>query len=191
MTRDRNAILRGTCPRHLSGSDFDAKDAAYGPLTIRRSQQPAAANMPASRAACNTGVRVGKRAGCWSGKPSITAMAGGDLDAQTLRLLWSIPQSHDAFVSIWHEGDGKIRKGDFRFGTYRAAWRRFCELVCQVQAEGRPRLRTIQVFTTWSGISPKAGSPYAENWPGDGLVDVLGMNGYSHVGSGPTLWGRP
>lgn len=90
MTRDRNAILRGTCPQHLSGSGFAAEDAAYGPLTIRRSYQPAAAGMPASRAACNTGVDAGKRAGRWSGKPSITAMADGDLDAQTLRFLWSI-----------------------------------------------------------------------------------------------------
>ncbi|SNR54763.1 hypothetical protein [Actinomadura mexicana] len=189
MARNRNAILWGTCPRNLSGSDFAAKDAAYGPLTIRRSYQPATAGMPASWAACNGGVDVGKRASCWSGKPSITAMAGGKLDAQTLTFLRSIPKSHLAFVSIWHEGDGKIRNGTFRLGTYTAALKRFCELVQQVRSEGWPHLHTIQILTAWSGTSPKTGSTYAETWPGDGLVDVLGVDGYSHVGSGPALWG--
>ncbi|NDU76407.1 hypothetical protein GWI34_27820 [Actinomadura sp. DSM 109109] len=189
MAKKRDAILWGTCPQHLSGSDFAAKDAAYGPLTIRRSYQPAAAGMPASWAASNAGVDVGKRASCWSGKPSITAMAGGDLDEQTLRFLRSVPKSHLAFVSIWHEGDGKIRKGTFRLATYTAALARFCRLVRQVQSEGWTRLHTIQILTTWSGTSPKSGTTYADTWPGDGLVDVLGVDGYSHVGSGPTLWG--
>jgi hypothetical protein len=189
VTKNRNAILWGACPQNLSGSDFAAKDAAYGPLTIRRSYEPAAAGMPTSWAACNAGVDVGKRASCWSGKPSITAMAGRSLDAQTLRFLRSIPKSHVAFVSIWHEGDGKIRNGAFRLATYTAALKRFCQLVRQVQSEGWTHLYTIQILTTWSGTSPKAGSTYADTWPGGGLVDVLGVDGYSHVGSGPTLWG--
>lgn len=186
---DRNAILWGTCPESLSGSDFAAKDAAYGPLTIRRSYQPAAAGMPASWAACNAGVDVGKRASCWSGKPSITAMAAGSLDAQTLTFLRSIPQSHVAFVSIWHEGDGKIKDGQFSLATYKAALKRFCQLVKQVQGEGWSHLYTIQILTTWSGTNPTPGTTYADTWPGDGLVDCFGVDGYSHVGSGASLWG--
>ncbi len=186
---NRNAILWGTCPQSLSGSDFGAKDTAYGPLTIRRSYQPAAAGMPASWAACNGGVDVGLRASCWSGKPDINAMAAGSLDAQTLTFLRSIPKSHVAFVSVWHEGDGKIRDGAFSLNTYKAALRRFCQLVRQVQSEGWSHLYTIQILTTWSGTNPKAGTTYADTWPGDGLVDCFGVDGYSHVGSGASLWG--
>ena len=51
---DRTAILWGNCPQNLSGSDFAAKDAAYGPLTIRRSYQPAAAEI--GRASCRERV---------------------------------------------------------------------------------------------------------------------------------------
>ncbi|GGQ28788.1 hypothetical protein BKA00_006337 [Actinomadura coerulea] len=189
MAKNRNAILWGTCPRNLSGSDFAEKDASYGPLTIRRSYQPAAAGMPASWRQSTGGVDVGKRASCWSAKPSITAMAGGNLDGQTLRFLRSIPKSHIAFVSIWHEGDGKIRHGAFRLATYTAALKRFFGLVRQVQSEGWTNLHTIQILTTWSGTSPRAGSTYADTWPGSGLVDVLGVDGYSHLGSGTTLWG--
>ena len=186
---DRSAILWGAAPDSLSGSDFPADDAAFGPLTIRRSYQPAAAGMPASWTASNAGVDVGVRASCWSGKPSITAMASGSLDTQTLTFLRSIPKSHVAFVSIWHEGDSKIRGGDFTLATYKAAFRRFCQLVQQVKSEGWPHLYTVQILTTWSGQSPKAGSTYADTWPGDGLVDAFGVDGYSHTGSGPSLWG--
>jgi hypothetical protein len=186
---NRNAILWGAASDSLSGADFPQDDAAFGPLTIRRSYNGEAPGMPASWEACNAGVDVGKRASCWSGKPSITAMANGSLDSQTLNFLRSIPKSHLAFVTIWHEGDSKIRSGQFSLATYKAAFKRFCELVKQVQSEGWSRLYTIQILTTWSGTNPQAGTTYADTWPGDGLVDVFGVDGYSHVGSGASLWG--
>src|SRR5690606_30401774 len=188
-TGDRNAILWGVCPTSLSGSDFAAKDASYGPLTIRRSYQPAASGFPASWAASNAGIDVGKRASCWSGKPNINAMAAGSLDGQALTFLRSIPKTHLAFVSIWHEGDSKIRGGEFSLSTYKAAFKRFCQLVKQVQSEGWSRLYTIQILTTWSGTNPSSGTTYADTWPGDGLVDCFGVDGYSHVGSQASLWG--
>src|SRR5690606_22116846 len=116
-------------------------------------------------------------------------MASGSLDAQTLAFLRSIPKTHLAFVSIWHEGDSKIRGGEFSLTTFKAATKRFFELVRQVQSEGWSRLYTIQILTTWSGTNPQAGTTYADTWPGDGLVDVFGVDGYSPVGCGPTRWG--
>lgn len=185
----RSAILWGTCPQNLGGSDFAAKDTAYGPLTIRRSYQPAADGIPATWADSNAGPDVGLRASCWSGKPDLVAMANGSLDAQTLAFLRSIPKDHPAFVSIWHEGDSKIRQGTFTLAAYLSAFTRFCQLVKQVQAEGWDRLHTIQILTTWSGQSPQPGTTYADTWPGDGLVDVFGVDGYSHTGTGASLWG--
>ena len=187
--RGRDAILWGAASGRLSGADYPAMDAAFGPLTVRRSYQPASVGMPASWAECNAAADVGKRASCWSGKPSITAMARGALDGETLAFLRSVPKSHLAFVTIWHEADGKIRDGSFNLTTYRAAFRRFCRLVQRVRAEGRPRLYTIQILTSWSGTSPRSGTTYADLWPGDGLVDCFGVDGYSSVGTGESLWG--
>jgi hypothetical protein len=185
----RTGILWGTCPQYLGGSDFAAKDTAYGPLTIRRSYNGEAPGMPASWADCNAGVDVGLRASCWSGKPPLGDVASGALDAQILAFLRSIPQSHLAWVTIWHEADSKIRSGKFALGTYLAGFKRWCELVKQVQGEGWDRLHSVQILTTWSGTNPSAGTTYADLWPGDGLVDCYGLDGYSHVGSGASLWG--
>lgn len=186
---DRSAILWGAAPDSLSGSDFPADDLQFGPLTIRRSYQPAAAGMPASWAACNAGVDVGKRASCWSGKPTMSSVANGSLDGQILSFLRSIPKTHVAFVSIWHEPDGKIKDGVFSLSTYKTGFARFCSLVQQVKGEGWPHLYTVQIVTTWSGTNPTPGTTYADMWPGDGLVDVFGLDGYSHVGSKASLWG--
>ena len=186
---DRNAILWGAATDNLSGSDFAADDTQFGPLTIRRSYQPAAAGMPGSWAACNAGVDVGVRASCWSGKPTMSSVASGALDGQILAFLRSIPKTHVAFVSIWHEPDGKIKDGVFSLATYKTGFARFCSLVQQVKAEGWPHLYSFQCVTTWAGTNPSPGTTYADMWPGDGLVDCYGLDGYSHVGSQASLWG--
>src|SRR5690606_27229590 len=74
---NRSAIPRGAASGSLAGTDFPDDDAAFGPLTIRRSYNGEAPGFPASWAASNAGVDVGKRASCWSGKPNIAAMAAG------------------------------------------------------------------------------------------------------------------
>ena len=186
---DRSAILWGAATDNLSGSDFAADDVQFGPLTVRRSYQPAASSMPASWAACNAGVDVGVRASCWSGKPTMSSVASGALDGQILTFLRSIPKTHVAFVTIWHEPDVKIKDGTFSLTTYKTGFARFCSLVQQVKAEGWPHLYTVQIVTTWSGTNPVAGRTYADMWPGDGLVDCFGADGYSHVGTQAGLWG--
>jgi hypothetical protein len=116
-------------------------------------------------------------------------VASGALDTQILTFLRSIPQDHLAWVTIWHEPDAKIKAGKFSLGTYLAGFKRWCGLVQQVKGEGWSRLHTIQIVTTWSGTNPTPGTTYQEMWPGDGLVDCYGLDGYSHVGSGASLWG--
>lgn len=185
----RSAILWGVAPDNLSGSDFAADNTSFGPLTIRRSYQPAAAGMPSSWAACNAGVDVGIRASCWSGKPTMSSVANGSLDGQILAFLRSIPKTHVAFVSIWHEPDGKLKDGVFSLSTYKTGFARFCSLVQQVKSEGWPHLYAAQIVTTWAGTNPSPGTTYADMWPGDGLVDCFGLDGYSHVGSQASLWG--
>lgn len=185
----QTGILWGTCPTSLKGTDFTAKNTAYGPLTIRRCYNGEAPNMPATWADSNAAADVGHRASCWSGKPPLEAVAAGALDGQILAFLRSIPRDHLAWVTIWHEPDSKIRSGKFTLSTYLAGFKRWCELVQQVKGEGWDRLHSVQIVTTWSGTNPSQGSTYEDLWPGDGLVDCYGLDGYSHVGSANTLWG--
>lgn len=119
----------------------------------------------------------------------MSSVASGSLDGQILTFLRSIPRTHVAFVSIWHEPDGKIKDGVFSLNLYKTGFARFCSLVQQVKAEGWPHLYTFQCVTTWAGTNPSPGTTYADMWPGDGLVDCYGLDGYSHVGSQASLWG--
>ncbi|MBE1537705.1 glycoside hydrolase family 26 protein [Actinomadura algeriensis] len=189
MAKEHDAILWGSAGDDLEGSDYSRLDERYGPLTIRRAYQRPDDGIPKSWKASNAGSDVGKRASCWSGKPDMGDVASGSLDERILGFLRSIPKSHVAFVTIWHEPDAKLKNETFSLSTYKDGFRRFCRLVKQVQGEGRPHLYTVQIVTTWAGTNPSKGRTYADMWPGDDLVDCYGADGYSHVGSKKSLWG--
>ncbi|QFG20798.1 hypothetical protein [Actinomadura sp. WMMB 499] len=189
LAEKRDSILWGAAGDNLSGSDYPQLDDRYGPLTIRRVYQRPRDGIPRSWAASNAGADAGKRASCWSGKPDMAAVASGSLDERILGFLRSVPKAHVAFVTIWHEPDVKLKNGTFSLSTYRAGFRRFCRLAKRVQEDGWSRLYTVQIVTTWAGTNPSKGRTYADMWPGDGLVDCYGADGYSHVGSKESLWG--
>lgn len=182
-TGNRNTMLVGAAGTSLSGSDFPALDAAAGPFTVRRSYDT---NLPATFAASVAGIDVGKRASVWSCKPDLAALAAGTLDNAIRAFVQSIPDTHVAWLTVWHEPDGKIRKGQITLAAYLPAFRRFCQVVKSV---GKPHVYTTQILEAWSGQTPKAGSTYADLWPGDGYVDTFGVDGYSNTGSGAGLWG--
>lgn len=187
---NRNAMLVGAATETLQGTDFEEKAAAAGPWTVRRSYTGATSGWPVATFAQSTaGPDVGKRASVWSAKPNIVSMANGSLDSAVLSFLRSIPQSHTCWVTIWHEPEAKIRDSLFTLTEYKAGFRRFCELVRQVQSEGWTRLWTYQCVTSWAGQHPQAGTTYAEMWPGNGLVDCFAVDGYSSLGSESSLWG--
>ena len=186
-TGNRNAMLVGAASMALSGSDFDALDAAAGPFTVRRSYDT---TIPTSWAASVAGIDVGKRASVWSCKPDLAALASGALDTQIRALVQSIPTTHVAWLTCWHEPDHKIRTGSFTLAAYLAGFSRFCSIVKQAATDfGKPHVYTTQIVEAWSGQNPTAGSTYTDMWPGDGLVDCYGVDGYSNTGSGETLWG--
>lgn len=180
---NRNGMLVGAATQNLSGSDFPALDASSGPFTVRRSYDSA---LPASFAASVAGIDVGVRASVWSCKPDLAQLAAGTLDSAITRFVTSIPDSHVAFLTCWHEPDGKIRKNEITLGQYLPAFRRFCQVV---KAVNKPHVYTTQILEAWSGQTPKAGSTYADLWPGAGYVDCYGVDGYSNTGSGSSLWG--
>jgi hypothetical protein len=186
-TGDRNAMLVGAASASLAGSDFDDLDASAGPFTVRRSYET---GIPGSWAASVAGIDVGRRASVWSCKPDLAALAAGSLDTQIRALVASIPVTHVAWLTAWHEPDHKIRSGDFTLSQYLPAFARWCSVVKQAAIEfGRPHVYTCQIVEAWSGQHPTPGSTYTDMWPGDGLVDCYGVDGYSNTGSGETLWG--
>jgi hypothetical protein len=193
-TGNKNAMLVGAAPATLSGSDFDSLDAAAGPWTVRRSYEDAAVGFNfANWAASRGGIDVGKRASVWSCKPDLAGMGSGAYDSKIQAFVSSIPDTHVAFLSVWHEVDGKIRKGttDPSGATItKAAWlpaiQKFCNAVHSV---GKPHVYTCMILEAWSGQHPQAGTTYADLWPGPGYIDAFVVDGYSNTGSGSTLWG--
>lgn len=187
---NRSAMLIGAATETLMGTDFEEKAAAAGPWTVRRSYTGATSGWPvATFAASTAGPDLGRRASVWSAKPPITAVSSGSLDDKIRSFLRSIPKSHPAFVTIWHEPEAKIRQRLFTLREYKAGFRRFCQLVREAQAEGWSRLYTYQCVTSWAGQRPRPGTTYVEMWPGDGLVDVFAVDGYSSLGTKEGLWG--
>ena len=189
-----NAMLVGAAGVNLSGSDFAALDAAAGPYTSRRVYEDAAIGFPFTTwAASRGGMDVGKRASVWSCKPDLAGLKSGAYDAKITAFVRTIPDTHVAFLTCWHEVDGKIRKGttDPSGATITlAAWlpaiRRFCDAV---HAAGKPHVYTSLILEAWSGQHPTAGSRYEDIWPGDGYIDVFAVDGYSNTGTGVALWG--
>ena len=186
-TGPRTAMLVGAASALLSGADFDALAALAGPLWLRRAYDT---DLPATFAASAAGIDVGKRASVWSCKPDLGQLAAGVLDSRIRAFVESIPPSHVAFLTAWHEPDHKIRTDVFTLAEYLPAFARFCQVVKAAVAElGRPHVYTTQIVEAWSGSHPSVGSTYADMWPGDGLVDVYGVDGYSNEGSGAAVWG--
>jgi hypothetical protein len=176
-------MLVGAASQNASGSDWPALDTVAGPWSVRRSYDGGA--VPATWSASVAGVDVSHRASVWSAKPDLTQLASGALDSSINAFLASIPSTHVAFLTVWHEPDGKIRKGQFTLAQWKPAFQHFCNLV---HASGKPHVYTTLICEAWSGQSPSAGTTYADMWPGSGYVDVFGVDGYSNTGSDSALW---
>lgn len=191
---DVNTMLVGAASAVSSGSDFDALDAAAGPFTARRSYEDPMVGFPWSDwSATRAGIDVGKRASVWSCKPDIVRLGQGGYDAAITALVQSIPDTHVAFLTCWHEVDSKIRKGTadaagtvITLDLWLPAIRHFADAV---HAAGKRHVYTMLALTTWSGTNPQVGTTYADIWPGDGYIDCFAVDGYSNVGSGVGLWG--
>ena len=191
---NKNAMLIGAASANSSGSDFDALDLAAGPFTARRVYEDPQTGWPwATWSACRGQQDVGKRMSVWSCKPDIIKLGQGAYDSKITAFVQSIPDTHVAALTCWHEVDAKIRKGSkdsagtvITLANWLPAIQHFCEAV---KAAGKPHVYTSLILTVWSGIHPTSGSTYADIWPGDGLIDVFAVDGYSDVGSGDSLWG--
>jgi hypothetical protein len=173
---------------------FDALNVQAGPWTVRRSYNAGA--IPATWADSAAGPDVGRCASVWSAKPEPIAMAAGTLDTAVRSFLQSIPDSHTAFVTVWHEPDVKIKQQTepYTAAQYRAALVRFCALVREV---AKPHVYTALIVSDYCWINPVAGALITDLWPGNDTtgrpyVDVLAQDGYGNASApaGEAMWGQ-
>lgn len=132
------------------------------------------------------GIDVGKRATHYSFKPDMAALAAGSLDANVRALLQSIPAGHRTILTIWHEPEDNFTTAAQQ-ATYRAGWVRFAQLV---RAANRPELSTSWVMMSWSWNTGAGRDPNSW-WPGDGVVDSVGLDGYNDGSLKGTRWDSP
>ncbi len=158
-------------------------------LACRRTYNYVGGSFPATWSACAAASDAGKRISVWSAVPDMKALANGSLDAKITGFLRTIPAGHTTYMTVFHEFDDKIHKGQYTLAQWAPAFKRFCNLV---HATGRSELRTYLCPTTswWDwGIGP---SP-AQYWPGASLnnyVDILGADSYNNYKPGKT-WRSP
>lgn len=179
-------MLVGMATQVMNGSDWPTN---VGPLTCRRSYNgasdfPTTHGVPTSYAASNAHVDPGLNVVTnYSFKPDIILMAGTSLDASVEAWLDSFPEDQKAFVTIWHEADGKVRQNMFTIAQWQDAFTHFCDLV---HAHGNPNIKTSLILEAYQQSNP--GTQYADLWPGDGYADYFFTDGYTDLGSGDSVW---
>jgi hypothetical protein len=194
-------MLMGTSTPNLGGSDFAAANSSYGPLAVRRSYQGAAATYPGNflGSTCNAHIdwdstyNKTKYVSVYSMKPNIVDAGTSALDADLDNFLESIPENHRAILTIWHEGDGKVRQGTFTKAQWQAATEHF---LTRIQAFGAPYIYGAIILEAYqpADTSNSAHTQYAEminsDWYGDGIIDIILVDGYSDLGTRGAVWDK-
>jgi hypothetical protein len=164
-------------PKGADASWAEVLEPQVGPMTIRRVYESAQTGIPASWETSAARLDVGRRAVAWSMKPPVAEFATGAHDGRLRALLRSIPDDGmPKWLMPWHEGDVKVRRGDYKRETWLAAFRRFADLV---HAEQIPHTYVTPCFANWLWLDPqqRAGDP--ELWWLDDAYDVLAVDGYN------------
>jgi hypothetical protein len=185
-------MLMGASTVNLAGSDFATANTNYGPLAARRSYQGASATYPASFAACNAHIdwnattMRSNYVSVFSMKPDIDDAATSALDADLENFLESIPVNHRALLTIWHEGDGKVRSNAFTKTEWQNAVGHFLERVVNF---GSPNICGGVILEAYQ---PHSGTDYEDmiptSWHTDTTLDWFGVDGYSDLGSKGNVW---
>jgi hypothetical protein len=132
------------------------------------------------------GIDVGERATHYSFKPEIQAVARGEMDGQLQLFLDSIPAGHPTILTMWHEPETEFSTAAEQ-EEYRQAWRHFVDLV---RRQDRPELATSWVMMAYSW-SEMSGRDPMDWWPGDGVVDIVGIDMYNEGSLRGTRWDSP
>ncbi len=132
------------------------------------------------------GLDVGERATHYSFKPDMAALASGRLDADVRAFLKTIPAGHETILTIWHEPEDNFVTADEK-ATYRKGWQRFSQLVRETR---RAELTLSWVMMSWSWVNQSGRNP-EDWWPGDGVVDDIGIDTYNEGSLSGSRWDSP
>jgi uncharacterized coiled-coil protein SlyX len=156
---------------------------AGAPLKVRRSYDVWPAVHPREDA--------GRNASVWSFKPPITQFVAGQLDAEFIAALKSVPDDgYGRYVIVYHEPEDNIEAGDFTSAQYRDMQKRARVLIDQVNATRKTKIRFGGNLMAWSFQTASRRNP-ANYFPGPGVWDFLALDGYSGTdGQGNWTGGR-
>lgn len=148
-----------------------------GPLTVRRSYEAESKGIPSSWDNSEASIDVGKYASVYSVRPPITSFINGTYDTALRTFLRSIPEDGcPKFLGGWHEGDSKVRRGEYTRQQFLTATKRFADILHE---ENIPNVYMTVCYTGWLWDDPaqSAGSP--DLWWQEGTYDVLAVDSYS------------
>lgn len=170
----------------VGSGDFNAgEQSAAGPWTVSRRYN--SGTFGNSWAVDNSGchVDIGKRGTVYSCKPDLALLNSSAAErARFKAFVQSIPDSHLAFVEVWHEMDVKLRKGGAPFTSMTLAQINAAKLTCYdiIKQVAKPHVYTALILSGYSvsgGVS--TGLP-EQFWVGpDGstrLIDLVCWDTY-------------
>lgn len=149
-------------------------DTTVGPLDIVRVFYPSAPDAwSGSKAAqCNRPVVV-------SFKYTPADINAGKYDAFLTSWFASLPKtSYKIWWSYYHEPEDNVESGAFTAAQFRAAWRRVAGFA---RAASNPNLFNTLILMGYT-VNPASGRNFADFYPGNDVVDVLGWDAYSAIG---------
>jgi hypothetical protein len=185
-------IIGGAIASNLE-TDWETFEGQVGTLNIRRSYAGVSGGnpvLPATFAASNAGIDVGKRQSMWSFKATPSVFAAGTNDAWFSSFLDSIPAGHQTIIILWHEPEGELNKGDFTLADWKAANNR---MGAMVHAKGRSELRSaICVIGAWN-FTPSNPGYNTEFWDSGftANIDYIGFDPYDQGGDFTPLASQP
>lgn len=176
----RNNLLVGAASYHAPLSSKQSWQQILapqvGPMTVRRSYEAEGTGVPTSWEASEASIDIGLRASVHSIRPPITSFISGAFDAKLRTFLRSIPaDGYPKFLIGWHEGDSKVRRGEYTREQFLTAFKRFADIVHE---ENIPDVYTTVCYTGWLWLDPSQAAGNPELWWMSDAFDVFSVDYY-------------
>lgn len=149
------------------------------PMTVRRSYEAESRIVPPSWDTSEASIDIGKYASVHSIRPPIANFINGNYDTQLRNFLRTIPaDGYPKFLVAWHEGDSKVRRGEYTRAQFMTAQKRFADIVHE---EDIPNTYVCVCYTGWLWDDPAQSAGNAELWWQDNTWDVVAVDTYDNT----------
>lgn len=144
-------------------------DERFGTLPVVRAFNPA---FPRS---WSTADSVAGRTIVVSFKANPEHVSAGYLDRRLREWFASAPDGGEIYWTYYHEPEDNIERGQFTAEEFREAWKHIHGIAEEVGKQNQYATLILMGWTT----SPNSGRDFADYYPGDEYVDVLGWDSYN------------